>query len=128
MTTVTPLSLEEIPSILLRWEKDGLTDEEKDEFLTASLQLLTDKAAVQGFGDNIAQVAQLAADIDKTFTDVETILWAVVYFAWPIGIPLMRQWVSFKEVGRNRIEHTEPCPLAHLIAMEGLFAPLGWGG
>ena len=83
-------------------------DEEKDEFLTASLKLLTDKAAVQEFGDNIAQVAQLAADIAKTFTEVETILWAVVYFAWPIGIPLMRHLVSFKEVGRNRIERTEP--------------------
>ncbi|KAJ2924808.1 hypothetical protein H1R20_g12288, partial [Candolleomyces eurysporus] len=76
MATVTSLGPEETQIILQRWQKDGLTDEEKDELLTASFQLLADKAAVEAFGDNIAEVAQLAAHIDKTFGEVEIILWA----------------------------------------------------
>ena len=95
MATLTPLSPEEIQTILQRWEKDGLTDEEKEEFLTTSLQLLADQAAAKSFGDNIAEIAQLAAGVDRTFGEVHLILWINALFYGPDSL---HKWISFEEV------------------------------
>ncbi|KAJ2923912.1 hypothetical protein H1R20_g13183, partial [Candolleomyces eurysporus] len=77
MATVPPLSPEETQLIIQRWQKGGLTDEEKDEFLTTSSKLLADKTAVEAL--------------------VELILSGILFATWPVGNPLVQKWVSFKE-------------------------------
>lgn len=99
--SITILSPEDSRKILLRWKKEGPTEKELEEFITTALGQLTNGDRTKAFANNISQIAQIAAEIDKTFVDVEKILWVVVYLAWPIGIPLLQQWISFKDVNSS---------------------------
>lgn len=98
MPPATALNADQCQNILLRWKKDGPSDEERDEFLKNALSLFTDDEQVKTFAENISSIAQSAANIDKTFDEVERILWIVVYLVWPIGIPLLGEWMGYKTV------------------------------
>ena len=100
MSSPAILSAEECQTILQRWKSTGASDEEREEYLKAALSLFADEELVKAFADNISHLADLAASIDKTFVEVERILWIVVYLFWPVGIPLMQEWVTYKTVSR----------------------------
>jgi hypothetical protein len=98
MSLPSILSAEECQTILQRWKATGVSDEEREEYLKAALSLFADEEQVKGLADNISNLADLAASIDGTFVEVEKILWIVAYLFWPIGIPLLQEWVGYKTV------------------------------
>ncbi|KAF5323066.1 hypothetical protein D9611_009350 [Ephemerocybe angulata] len=113
-TATSTLTPEQTQSILATWKEAGPSEAEHDEFIANALLRLSDPVQVKALVDDVAQLAQLAAEIDETFVDVEKILWVVVYLFWPIGIPLMGQWVGFKERWRTCLRSS--CVLASTTA------------
>ncbi|EGO20234.1 hypothetical protein SERLADRAFT_477618, partial [Serpula lacrymans var. lacrymans S7.9] len=96
MATVATLSPEDCLKILQRWEQDGPTEEEKNEFAVTALAQLNDPGQTKRFQDNISQIADLALSIDKTFSDVQQrlVLCAIVF---PFIFVLCLQWEDFRQ-------------------------------
>lgn len=99
MATATPLTADECQAILLRWKTEGPSDEERDVFVKAALSLFADEDLVASLVDSFGDIAQSAANIDKTFDEVERILWLVVLVIWPVGLVLLQEWTGYKTVG-----------------------------
>lgn len=117
MPPATALNADECQAVLSRWAANGPTDEERDEFLRTALSLFADDELVDTLVENISDMAQSAANIDKTFEEVERILWLVVWVIWPIGIPLLSEWSGYKTVS---VPSLTCCPLLRpsLLALE----------
>lgn len=70
MASPATLSAEECQVILQRWQADGVTPEEREDFVNRALQLFTDGQQVKGFADEMGDLAKLALAVYHTFDDV----------------------------------------------------------
>lgn len=89
MTSTATLSVDERQIILQRWKMNGVTSEEREEFVNRALSLLADDKQLKAFADNISNVAQLALDIYKTFDEV---------LMWWLNPSLIGEWGELKFV------------------------------
>ncbi|KAJ2925329.1 hypothetical protein H1R20_g11798, partial [Candolleomyces eurysporus] len=66
MATLTP----EFQATLLRWQQEGPTESEREQFVDDAIAQLNDSEQVKKFQANIAEIADASMTIDKTFSDI----------------------------------------------------------
>lgn len=92
--------MEECQAIVQRWQKEGLSEKERDDFVLEASALLTDKNQVKGYENDIANSARLAKEVDDEFIRQEVILAGLVFWFVPIII-LYAQWRDLRVVNHD---------------------------
>lgn len=91
------LSVEKCQNILERWQTEGLTDDERAEFVEKALGLLADSNKLIELERSISDSAKLAKQIDIMFTNEEKILefYSSIYHSMK---PMYEEWCGLTVV------------------------------
>lgn len=92
-----PLSIEECETILQRWQKEGLTDEERNEYVVYASAMLTDSKQVSDLQERIRQSAEMAKRIDREFYSEEIRFQTLAGWYYPYT-PLYDTWRGYVAV------------------------------